>query len=352
MKYQAISILVLITMATTTAGRVLHCGLFETERSQEHATSTTALVSHIYTNQTTTLSTSTLSTSTTSNHEHTTTMDTSLYSTTTSSIIHRTTETTESSAAATSSSHSTTAPTLAPTAHPKKGMSFTNADVANAWGETNVGWAYNWWTGRGSIPEKFEYFPMVWCPTKISLAGWTNDAERAIASGSRHVLAFNEPDQRGQCDIPVEQAVEGYKTYVNQFKGRALLGSPAVTNNPAPRGLNYLDRFLETCAGECHVDFLVSHWYGELQNAVWNFQRHVNKTIDLAQQYGIPQVYITEFGLTGATEEQKVDFVGEVLPWLEEVDAVGGYAYFGFYDGVLMDGDAINVLGQAYADAI
>ncbi|KAI8674627.1 Glyco-hydro-cc domain-containing protein [Fusarium keratoplasticum] len=234
---------------------------------------------------------------------------------------------------------------------PKKGMSFTNQDVAQTWGQKKIGWAYNWWTGRGDIPKEMEYYPMVWCPTKIGVDGWTNDAEAAIASGSKHLLGFNEPDQHGQCDIPVEQAVEGYKSYMNKFKGRALLGSPAVTNNPAPRGLDYLSRFLDQCGNDCHVDFLVTHWYGVEQNGVWNFQRHVNKTIELAEKHGISQVYITEFGMTGADVETTSSFIEEVVPWLDQNEAVGGYAYFGFYDGILMKGDAISELGQAYARA-
>ncbi|KAL2669969.1 hypothetical protein Neosp_014847 [[Neocosmospora] mangrovei] len=234
---------------------------------------------------------------------------------------------------------------------PKKGMSFTNQDVAQAWGQKKIGWAYNWWTGRGDIPEEMEYYPMVWCPTKIDVDGWTKDAETAIASGSKHLLGFNEPDQHGQCDIPVEQAVEGYKNYMNKFKGRALLGSPAVTNNPAPRGLDYLGRFLEQCGSDCHVDFLVTHWYGVEQNGVWNFQRHVNNTIELAEKHGISQVYITEFGMTGADVKTTSAFIEEVVPWLDQNEAVGGYAYFGFYDGILMKGDAISELGLAYARA-
>lgn len=190
---------------------------------------------------------------------------------------------------------------------------------------------------------------MVWCPTKIGVDGWTKDAETAIASGSNHLLGFNEPDQHGQCDIPVEQAVEGYKNYLNKFKGRALLGSPAVTNNPAPRGLDYLGRFLEQCGNDCHVDFLITHWYGVEQNGVWNFQRHVNNTIELAEKHGISQVYITEFGMTGADIKTTSAFIEEVVPWLDQNEAVGGYAYFGFYDGILMKADAISELGQAYA---
>ncbi|KAJ4234706.1 hypothetical protein NW759_001698 [Fusarium solani] len=234
---------------------------------------------------------------------------------------------------------------------PKKGMSFTNQDVAQAWGQKKIGWAYNWWTGRGDIPAEMEYYPMVWCPTKIGVDGWTKDAEAAIASGSKHLLGFNEPDQHGQCDIPVEQAVEGYKSYMNKFKGQVLLGSPAVTNNPAPRGLDYLSRFLDQCGNNCHVDFLVTHWYGVEQNGVWNFQYHVNKTIELAKKHGISQVYITEFGMTGADVETTSAFIEEVVPWLDQNEAVGGYAYFGFYDGVLMKGHAISELGLAYARA-
>ncbi|KAL6362074.1 hypothetical protein LRP88_05558 [Fusarium phalaenopsidis] len=256
-------------------------------------------------------------------------------------------ETSLSTATASGSASTTTTTTV------RAISSATSAEVAKSSGvcQKKIGWAYNWWTGRGDIPVEMEYYPMVWCPTKIGVDGWTKDAEAAIASGSKHLLGFNEPDQHGQCDISVEQAVEGYKNYMNKFKGRALLGSPAVTNNPAPRGLDYLGRFLDQCGSDCHVDFVITHWYGVKQNGVWNFQRHVNNTIELAEKHNISQVYITEFGMTGADVETTSAFIEEVVPWLDQNEAVGGYAYFGFYDGILMKGDAISELGQAYARA-
>ncbi|KAI8721693.1 Glyco-hydro-cc domain-containing protein [Fusarium sp. LHS14.1] len=268
-----------------------------------------------------------------------------------SNTIITTVQATSSAASAEVAKSSSVPETADSDKRPKKGMSFTNQEVAQGWGQKKIGWAYNWWTGRGDIPAEMEYYPMVWCPTKIGVDGWTKDAETAIASGSKHLLGFNEPDQHGQCDIPVEQAVEGYKNYMNKFKRRALLGSQAVTNNPAPRGLDYLCRFLEQCGNDCHVDFLVTHWYGVEQNGVWNFQRHVNNTIELAEKHGISQVYITEFGMTGADVKTTSAFIEEGVPWLDQNEAVGGYAYFGFYDGILMKGDAISELGLAYARA-
>lgn len=229
----------------------------------------------------------------------------------------------------------------------KKGLGVSRSGVFPAWENTDVAWTYNWGTGRGSdVPSAMEFYPMLWCSNSMSAEDWEAAVDTAISQGSTHLLGFNEPDQPGQCDISVEDAVAGWKTHMNPLQGRALLGSPAITNNPSPRGITYMQDFLEQCNGECNVDFLVTHWYGDAQNAAWNFHLQVNRTIDLAKEHGIDQVWITEFGLTG-TEEEQAAFITEQVQWLNDNPDVGGYAYF----GALMDDTELSVLGRAYADA-
>ena len=138
---------------------------------------------------------------------------------------------------------------------------------------------------------------------------------------------------------------------MNPLEGKALLGSPCITNNPSPKGITYLTNFLEECDGGCDIDFLCTHWYGAPGNEVWNFHKQVNVTIALAQKYGIDEEYVTKFGLTSATVDQKVAFVEEVLPWLDPNPNVGGYAYFMDSDGNLLEGSELNALGTAYANA-
>ncbi|KAF2220676.1 glycosyl hydrolase catalytic core-domain-containing protein [Elsinoe ampelina] len=233
----------------------------------------------------------------------------------------------------------------------KKGLSFTNPSQLTPWTGKNVGWTYNWWTTRGDVPTEMEYFPMMWCPTKLSVSAWTTDANKAISQGSKRLLGFNEPDQKGQCDITYTAAATGHQAYMNPFKGKALIGSPAVTNGGGSMGLAYQENFLKACAGNCTVDFLNMHWYGNKQNAVYNFQLQVNKTIALGEKYGIDEVWVTEFGLNDGTDQEKADFVTSVGDWMDTQGKVGGYSYFMTSDGILNKGSAISpVLGAAYAE--
>ncbi|PNS21108.1 Phospholipase D1 [Sphaceloma murrayae] len=264
------------------------------------------------------------------------------------------TSVTSTTPASTSSTSSATAPAT-PTGGntKKKGLSFTNPSQLTPWTGKNVGWSYNWWTTRGDVPAEMEYFPMMWCPTKLSVKAWTDAAEKAISEGSTRVLGFNEPDQKGQCDILPEDAAKGHIAYMNPLSGKAKIGSPAVTNGGgSSMGLGYQESFLGACDGACKIDFLNMHWYGDKQNAVYNFQLQVNKTLALGQKYGIGEVWVTEFGLNDGTDAEKADFVTKVAGWMDGMAAVGGYAYFMTSDGILNKGTGISpVLGEAYASA-
>ena len=97
---------------------------------------------------------------------------------------------------------------------------------------------------------------------------WNANAQAAIASGSKHLLAFNEPDLDSQADMMIAQSVTAWKQYMSPLVGKgAKLGSMAVTNGGAPMGIAYLQAFFAACpqcAQEC--DFVALHWY----DAAWN----------------------------------------------------------------------------------
>ena len=47
---------------------------------------------------------------------------------------------------------------------------------------------------------------------------------------------------------------------MQQFKGQALLATPAVTNGGGTTGLNFLSSFLDSCS-DCHFDMINIHHY-------------------------------------------------------------------------------------------
>ncbi|KAL8744718.1 MAG: hypothetical protein Q9184_007965 [Pyrenodesmia sp. 2 TL-2023] len=178
---------------------------------------------------------------------------------------------------------------------------------------------------------------------------WEKNAEAAIAAGSKHLLAFNEPDLPAQANMDVPTSVKGWMEHMEPFhakyNGDVQLGSPAVCNGPdAHLGLQYLATFLEQCAG-CHVDFLAIHWYGVATDAgVQNLKDHIGKATAMA---GGRPIWLTEFAPTGSDEEQ-ARFLEQVLPWLDDKsNGVDRYAYFKVE--TMVSGDSLTKAGAAYA---
>ena len=57
---------------------------------------------------------------------------------------------------------------------------------------------------------------------------WQYNAEKAILSGTTHLLAFNEPDIDSQANITVTAAMADYLDHIQGISGKAKLGSLAV----------------------------------------------------------------------------------------------------------------------------
>lgn len=226
---------------------------------------------------------------------------------------------------------------------PKRGLAYNNAELASSFtgADSKVSWAYNWGSTTPSIPSSFEYVPMLWGTQPVHSDNWNEAASSAIASGSKHLLAFNEPDLPAQANLDPGAAAAGYKTFMQPFAGKAKLGSPAVTNGPAPMGIAFYQSFMAACDG-CTVDFIPMHWYDAASNVV-GFKKHVSDMNDVA---GGRKLWITEFGASGSTEEQE-EFLRQVIPWLDGQDYVERYAYF-YADGVLTQNNAVSALGNVF----
>lgn len=228
----------------------------------------------------------------------------------------------------------------------KKGLSYNVASLTNAFAGKGISWAYNWGAGPdGTIVSGAEYVPMLWGMDGIG--AWAGAAKSAIASGSKHVLSFNEPDHTEQASIDPATAAKAHIANVAPLSGQVAIGSPGVTNGPAPMGISWLDSFFSSCGGQCNIDFVAFHWYDSAQNIAY-FKKHVQDVIDLAAKNGVSKVWLTEFGATGSDSEVAA-FLGEALPWLESQVAVERYAYFMCSDGILVKGNSLSTIGQAYA---
>ena len=86
---------------------------------------------------------------------------------------------------------------------------------------------------------------------------WNNNVTAAISTGTRHLLAFNEPDVNG---LTPAVAAASYQKFMQPHASSSVkLGAPAVTNGGAPTGLTWLQEFIGNCTG-CTIDFVPIHW--------------------------------------------------------------------------------------------
>jgi hypothetical protein len=241
------------------------------------------------------------------------------------------------------------APTKAPLAkrsNSKKGISYNDASLVSLFSDGS--WAYNWdMSVGGSLPNGVEYVPMFWGTGSES--GWDAAVQTALASGSTHLLGFNEPDLSSQSNIDAATAAALYKQYITPYASQATLVTPAVTNGGAPMGLTWMEQFLTDCNGECGATVMAFHYYAD--DNVSNFENYVNQAISTAASYGISEVWITEFQATGVSDDAQTAFINSVVPWLDQQPAVGRYSYFYAADGYLTSGGALSETGSAYNSA-
>ncbi|KAJ9229247.1 CAZyme family GH128 [Paecilomyces variotii] len=226
----------------------------------------------------------------------------------------------------------------------KKGAAYNEASLLAAL--TGVSWAYNWnMEPDGTLPPGVEYVPMLWGPKMYS--GWSAAADSALSSGSKYLLGFNEPDVASQANMSPSQAASDYKQYMTPYAGNATLVSPAVSNSgSAGQGLDWMKSFLSECT-DCQISALAVHWYADASLTDY-FKQFVNQAIELANQNNIQEVWITEFQATGDDASQ-VQFLTEILPWLDSQAGVGRYSYFMCSNSVLLTAaNVLSQIGQAY----
>lgn len=241
----------------------------------------------------------------------------------------------------------------------KRGLSYNNPAYTMPFSlsgqNSQVSWAYNWYQTPGSgFNPALEYVPMLWSNASDLLRDWPTNAQAAINAGSKHLLGFNEPDLcvagAGASCMEMDYAVKAWKQYMEPFAGKALLGSPAVTNGGSPLGLTWLSNFMGNCTG-CHIDFINIHWYSNKWAGANYFKQQVQAAH--AMSGGRP-VWITEFGLDNSdgtyTTAELQSFLEEVMTWMDETDYVQRYAYFMDTTGMLMNsaGTDMSDTGNMY----
>lgn len=238
----------------------------------------------------------------------------------------------------------------------KKGACFTLREAGNKNGGTvveniskvkalNPSWNYSWGTELvREQPRLIEFVPMVWGGSNVEALEkrLAADVVPAMKSGKiKRLLGFNEPDKEAQSNMPYTKALELWPTLE---KLGIPLCSPACAN---PEGViddsvqgvpgTWMRDFMKEADKRGYrVDYIGVHWYGGTDTA--GFKAKMKR---IYEKYGKRPLLITEFApadwKTGGDinkhkhkPESVLNFMKEVMPWMEEQDWIAGYSWFSF----------------------
>ncbi|PHH78064.1 hypothetical protein CDD80_7414 [Ophiocordyceps camponoti-rufipedis] len=237
----------------------------------------------------------------------------------------------------------------------KRGLAYNEAGLANKFnGQCNdcAPWAYNWGSSPQGLSPDTSYVPMMWGNKPAAVSNWHSDAQKALSNGCKAMLSINEPDNAGQANMSPQDAAEFHVRYMNPYGGKALIGSPAVTNSgQGGQGIEWLSAFIKACDAlpdKCVVDFCVVHWYSPPEYSDTLFD-HIKKAHDVC---GGKPVWLTEFGPVdaGGQPMNSPDFFKSVVPKLDAIEYLHAYAPFMCSSGKLMSSpNEISLMGKAYA---
>jgi len=239
----------------------------------------------------------------------------------------------------------------------KKGVGHHGHRLPNAPDLVQTRWYYNWGARPAAPPGtvKAEFIPMLWD------GNYVNDETlaRVKAAGYPALLAFNEPDNKGQANMSVEEAIALWP----KLSATGLrLGSPGPTT-----GARWLDKFMEEAKAKgLRVDFICLHWYGDITrpDPVGDLRRYLEKYWD---RYHLP-IWLTEYSgayfdyhLRKPSVEDNARFAAESARMMDSLPFVERYAWFaplvnpddesyGTVGLCLPDG-TLTPVGLAYRDA-
>ncbi|KAK8038101.1 hypothetical protein PG994_014868 [Apiospora phragmitis] len=227
--------------------------------------------------------------------------------------------------------------------------------------ESPVAWYYTWslWpTPEVHDTRAVEFLPLVHSTDDVADGDDFRQRLDGLPDSSTHLLTFNEPDGdmgSGGSAIEPEDAARAYLDRLAPLRagagGRSWnVSHPSVTGSP--RGLDWLRRFNASCWDldrdrGCPADFVAVHWYGEYEGLVgWLDTLHdfYNSPSSEKQQL---KFWITEMALPQQGDEAALRMMNQKLPYLDGLDYVGGYAWFGVFrkgeEANAWTGDAVSL---------
>lgn len=244
----------------------------------------------------------------------------------------------------------------------KKGVCFTlqQKDLQKNLARINAlkaEWNYSWNSYLvKDQPKGVEFIPMTWGAFSLPPQDLYNRLAPLIKKGKiKRLLSFNEPDGKEQANMSVEKVLELWPALE---KLNIPLGSPGAVHPDK----EWMQTFMKGVQEKNYrVDYICVHHYGGT-----SVQGFLNKLKRVYEMYKRP-ILITEFAVADwkartptencHTDEQVQAFMKEILPALDKLPYVYGYAWFSFNrtsapgtSSALFEEDgSLTPLGEIYA---
>lgn len=188
------------------------------------------------------------------------------------------------------------------THYPKKGLAGWDSQLPRF----NASWLYNWgWTTGESLAESQVFAPMQW-------GNWGVGTLDNVTEKPFEVLSFNEPDNAGQSDMTVAQAMALWPSL-------QALNLPLVS--PAPQNLfgGWLSSFYsEVASNGYRVDYTAIHEYPESTSASGLMSSLYSAWTTWGRAVWLTEFSVVNWDGTGTwTEEDNYRFLAEFM-WQAE----------------------------------
>ena len=243
----------------------------------------------------------------------------------------------------------------------KKGADFSTGMQYGSWNGDVLAlkpfWYYTWGKElNGGSPQNCEFVPMFWGAADVTANNLAAVKKLKDDGKIKYVLGFNEPNNGGQSNMSVSQALKLWP----QLESLGLpLGSPAADWPTS----SWIYEFLDSCKAEGkRVDFICVHMYANCDENVY-----LNTIKDVYNKYKLP-IWITEFAPADWSAQKPADnpysaaqvlaFMQSILPKLEALDYVKRYSWFSgdpksaqMWSSALIDVNGnLTELGKWYAN--
>ncbi|KAI9851185.1 MAG: hypothetical protein M1838_004295 [Thelocarpon superellum] len=218
------------------------------------------------------------------------------------------------------------------TTSPKRGL----IDVATSYGSTDdkiwtepgsdLTWYYNYddSPSPGYSDTSLQFVPMLFAaPNTTGDTSFLDTVQQQLDGGANvtAILTFNEPDGTSATGGSAVDPTLAAQTWIKEVeplkKHNISLGGPAVTGSES--GFTWLQSFFTACAGNCSVDFLPVHWYG-------NFEGLASHIGQVRGTYPNMSIWVTEYALPNASLTDSQSFYNSSADYFDRIEWVSTVA--------------------------